>query len=109
MGSRRAFYISFLPSINFIVSITRRIEECGDSYLSLLPNTSIHNHPHTQLVLHANLVESVVLVLEAGYEEGVNLQGVVVGSKLERQGRVTLFLKTPVGIQYLDRWMETYE
>lgn len=50
---------------------------------------------------HAYLVESVVLVLEAGAEMGVDLQGVVVGGQLERQGRVTLLLKTLVGIQHL--------
>lgn len=52
---------------------------------------------------HTYLVKSVVLVLEAGGEMGVDLQGVVVGGKLERQGRVTLLLKAPVGIQHLEK------
>lgn len=51
----------------------------------------------------------MVLVLEAGFEVGVDLQGVVVGCQLERQGGVTLFLKTPVGIQYLHVWMDKHE
>lgn len=45
----------------------------------------------------------MVLVLEAGAEMGVDLQGVVIGGKLERQGRVTLLLKAPVGIQHLEK------
>lgn len=45
----------------------------------------------------------MALVLEAGAEMGVDLQGIVVGGKLERQGRVTLLLKAPVGIQHLER------
>lgn len=45
----------------------------------------------------------MVLVLEAGGEMGVDLQGVVVGGKLECQGRVTLLLKAPVGIQHLEK------
>lgn len=49
----------------------------------------------------ANLVEGVVLVLEAGTEQGVDLQGIVVGSQLERQGGVTPLLKALVGIQHL--------
>lgn len=44
----------------------------------------------------------MVLVLEAGAEMGVDLQGVVVGGQLERQGRMTLLLKTLVGIQHLE-------
>lgn len=48
----------------------------------------------------------MVLVLEAGAEMGVNLQGIVVGGKLERQGRVTLLLKAPVGIQHLEKTKE---
>lgn len=62
-------------------------------------------HSTTQTLRHTqkytDLVKSVVLVLEAGHEVRVDLQGVVVGSQLERQGRVTLLLKTPVGIQHL--------
>lgn len=39
---------------------------------------------------------------------GVDLQRVVVGCQLERQGRVTLLLKTLVGVQYLDmkKWKD---
>lgn len=37
---------------------------------------------------------------------GVDLQGIVVGCKLERQGRVTLLLKAPVGIQHLEKTQE---
>lgn len=51
----------------------------------------------------------MVLVLEAGYKAGVDLQGVVVSSQLERQGRVALFLKTPVGIQYLHMQTKEYK
>lgn len=62
-------------------------------------HSTIQTLPHTQK--YTDLVKSVVLVLEAGHEARVDLQGVVVGSQLERQGRVTLLLKTPVGIQHL--------
>lgn len=54
---------------------------------TLRPSASAsHNPSQTELAFHANLVESVVLVLEAGNEAGVDLQGVVVSSQLERQG-----------------------
>jgi len=52
----------------------------------------------TELEFHADLVECVVLVLEAGRQAGVDLQGVVVSSQLEGQGRVALLLKAFVGI-----------
>lgn len=38
---------------------------------------------HTELVIHTDLVECVILVLEAGHEAGIDLQGVVVSSQLE--------------------------
>lgn len=82
---------------------------------SIIPNTSFHSTTHTltpshkELVFHANLVEGVVLVLEAGFEAGVDLQGVVVGRQLQQQGRVTLFLKTPVGIQHLHVWIDKHK
>lgn len=43
----------------------------------------------------------MVLVLETGPEEGVDLQGIVVRRQLERQGGATLFLEALVGIQHL--------
>lgn len=71
--------------------------EYNTSHLNIILNNSIHSATH----MLTHLIESVVLVLEAGYEARIDLQGVVVSSQLEWQGRVTLFLKAPVGIQYL--------
>lgn len=48
----------------------------------------------------------MVLVLEAGPEEGVDLQGIVVRCQLEGQRGVAPFLKALVGIQYLHGRME---
>lgn len=53
-------------------------------------------------MLGTNLVEGVVLVLEAGPEEPVDLQGVVIRRQLERQGRMTPLLEALVGIQHLE-------
>lgn len=46
----------------------------------------------------------MALVLEAGPEEGADLQGIVVRRQLERQGGMTLFLEALVGIQHLHEW-----
>ena len=51
----------------------------------------------------AHLVERVGLVLEAGCQTGVDLQGVVVGCQLQGQPGVGLPLETLVCIQHL--WM----
>lgn len=61
-------------------STIRMVEhEYNTSHLNIILNNSIHSATH----MLTHLIESVVLVLEAGYEARIDLQGVVVSSQLE--------------------------
>ena len=52
----------------------------------------------------AHLVERVGLVLEAGRQTAVDLQGVVVGRQLQGQPGVGLFLEALISVQHLCGW-----